>query len=101
MPSRAALSALPTEQREREEQSRVTRQKVLFRVSAEAALLEIVGEKLKQEKKIEITLEKEVQEPFTPGCEWLYNRLRDLVSILIVLHPSVSEVFVFLTRDLL
>jgi len=82
MPSRTTLAALPAEQRERDEQARVNKQKVLFRVSAEAAILEIIGETIKPDKKVAVPIvEKEKEkEEFTPGCEWFYNRLRDLVS---------------------
>ena len=62
-PSRAALSALSPEQREKEDSTRVTRQRPVLRVSAELALVGIIRDA-----------------PDRSGGEWIMKVIKDLVS---------------------
>lgn len=62
-PSRAALSALPPEQREKEDSARVSRQRPLLRVCSELALVGIITDGQKRS-----------------GGEWIMKVLRELLS---------------------
>ncbi|KAG1770430.1 ARM repeat-containing protein [Suillus occidentalis] len=62
-PSRAALSALPPEQREKEDSARVSRQRPLLRVCSELALVGIISDGQKRS-----------------GGEWIMKVLRELLS---------------------
>ncbi|KAG0706099.1 ARM repeat-containing protein [Suillus ampliporus] len=62
-PSRAALSALPPEQREKEDSIRVSRQRPLLRVCSELALVGIITDGQKRS-----------------GGEWIMKVLRELLS---------------------
>ncbi|KAG2345664.1 ARM repeat-containing protein [Suillus weaverae] len=62
-PSRAALSALPPEQREKEDSARVSRQRPLLRVCSELALVGIITDGRKRS-----------------GGEWIMKVLRELLS---------------------
>ncbi|PWN50734.1 ARM repeat-containing protein [Violaceomyces palustris] len=61
--NRAVLQALPQDQRDRDEAARVARQKGFLRISAELALVEVVG-----------------RSSCPSGPEWLYQILRELVA---------------------
>lgn len=62
-PSRAALSALPPEQREKEDSARVSRQRPLLRVCSELALVGIITDGQRRS-----------------GGEWIMKVLRELLS---------------------
>ncbi|KAG1890392.1 ARM repeat-containing protein [Suillus subluteus] len=62
-PSRASLSALPPEQREKEDSARVSRQRPLLRVCSELALVGIITDGQKRS-----------------GGEWIMKVLRELLS---------------------
>lgn len=62
-PSRAALATLASEQREKEDSSRVSRQRPVLRVCSELALVGILADGLKRS-----------------GGEWVMKTLKDLVS---------------------
>ena len=64
-PSRAALSALPPEQREKEDVARVSRQRPSLRVCSELALVGIITDGQKRS-----------------GGEWIMKVLRELVGSL-------------------
>ncbi|UZJ53432.1 hypothetical protein CBS101457_002752 [Exobasidium rhododendri] len=80
VPTRIALQVLPADQRERDEQARVPRQKIMMRVVAELALVELT----RQEKgKAKATTEKTEASSPTPASssqEWLYLVLRDMLA---------------------
>jgi regulator of nonsense transcripts 2 len=61
---------MPQEQKERDEAVRIARQKALIRVAAESAMVEII--------RTDASV-KEAKEG-TPGLEWLYAVVKDLVS---------------------
>ena len=63
-PSKAALSALSPEQREKEDTSRVTRQRPVLRVCAELALVGIIRDA-----------------PGRSGGEWVMKVIRELVRL--------------------
>jgi regulator of nonsense transcripts 2 len=83
VPSRTALQALPAEQREREEQGRVIRQKILMRAVAELALVELTRLDKGKEKATAGGADASMTGPACPGGEWLYMALRDMVSCMI------------------
>ncbi|OAX42276.1 ARM repeat-containing protein [Rhizopogon vinicolor AM-OR11-026] len=62
-PSRAALSALPAEQREKEDSTRLSRQRPILRICAELALVGIISDGQKRS-----------------GGEWIMKVLRELLS---------------------
>lgn len=62
-PNRAALAALAPEQREKEDASRITRQRPVLRVCAELALVGIIRDA-----------------PGRSGGEWMIKVIKDLVS---------------------
>ncbi|KAG1734757.1 ARM repeat-containing protein [Suillus paluster] len=62
-PSRAALSALPPEQREKEDSTRVSRQRPILRICSELALVGIITDGQKRS-----------------GGEWIMKVLRELLS---------------------
>jgi len=66
-PSRAVLSALSPEQREKEDTSRVTKQRPLLRVCAEFALVGIIKDA-----------------PDRSGGEWIMKVLKELVGPAII-----------------
>lgn len=74
MPQRSVLQALSVEQRERDEATRVARQRILLRVSAEIALVEITHLEKGKGK------QEEDDSAGTPGQQWLYQVLRDLLA---------------------
>ncbi|KAH7912407.1 ARM repeat-containing protein [Hygrophoropsis aurantiaca] len=69
-PSRAALSALPADQREKEDSTRVSRQRPILRVCSELALVGIIRDA-----------------PNRSGGEWVMKTLKDLLSN----DPSLSS----------
>lgn len=62
-PPRATLSTLSPEQREKEDSSRITRQRPVLRVSAELALVGIIRDA-----------------PDRSGGEWIMKVIKELVS---------------------
>lgn len=62
-PSRAMLAALAPEQREKEDSSRVTRQRPILRVCSELALVGIIKDS-----------------PERSGAEWIMKAMKELVS---------------------
>lgn len=80
-PSRAALSALPAEQREKEDSTRVSRQRPILRVCSELALVGIITDVQKRS-----------------GGEWMMKVLRELVGS--SFNPKyVAELAVKLSND--
>lgn len=77
MPSRATSQEIAADQRERDEQIRVPRQKVLMRATAELAFSEITRQDKGKEKAA-----NEGESGRNPGGEWLYAIFRDMVSCL-------------------
>ncbi|KIJ67888.1 hypothetical protein HYDPIDRAFT_147949 [Hydnomerulius pinastri MD-312] len=69
-PSRAALSALPPDQREKEDAARVTRQRPVLRVCSELALVGIIKDS-----------------PTRSGAEWIMKVIKELLSN----DPSLSS----------
>ncbi|KAI0666624.1 ARM repeat-containing protein [Trametes maxima] len=69
-PSRASLAALSAEQREKEDSTRVSRQRPVLRVSAELALVGIIRDAVDRS-----------------GAEWIMKAVRDLLSN----DPSLSS----------
>jgi len=67
-PSRAALSALAPEQREKDDAARITRQRPILRVCAELALVGIIRDT-----------------PTRSGGEWIMKGLKELVRFLFAL----------------
>lgn len=61
-PSRAALSALPPDQREKEDAARVTRQRPVLRVCSELALVGVIKDS-----------------PNRSGGEWIMKAIKELV----------------------
>lgn len=72
-PSKQYLQSIPAEQREREEAARIARQKILIRVAADLALAEILRSPIR-------TKPGESSSSDSPGQEWLYGTLRDLLA---------------------
>lgn len=62
-PSRAALAALPPDQREKEDAARVTRQRPILRVCSELALVGIIRDS-----------------PTKSGGEWIMKAIKELVG---------------------
>ncbi|PWN29554.1 ARM repeat-containing protein [Jaminaea rosea] len=67
-PNKAQLQAMQAEQKEREEANRVSRQKVMLRIAAELALVEVIRAR-------DGSSTQEL-----PGQDWLFHILRDLLS---------------------
>lgn len=61
-PSRAAMSAMPPDQREKEDAARVSRQRPVLRVCSELALVGIIKDA-----------------PTRSGAEWIMKAIKDLV----------------------
>jgi len=66
-PSRASLASLPTEQREKEDATRVARQRPVLRVCSELALVGIIRDA-----------------PGRSGGEWMMKVLKELVCFPII-----------------
>lgn len=62
-PSRAALSALPPDQREKEDTARITRQRPVLRVCSELALVGVIKDS-----------------PSRSGGEWIMKAIKELVD---------------------
>lgn len=75
VPPRVASQEIAADQRERDEQVRVPRQKVLMRATAELAFSEITRQEKGKEK---ATSEGDLNR--NPGGEWLFSIFRDMVS---------------------
>jgi hypothetical protein len=89
-PSRAALSALSPEQREKEDVNRVTKQRPLLRVCAEFALVGIIKDA-----------------PDRSGGEWIMKVLKELVGPVITTqidhpdsHIAIQRSVIVLTASL-
>ncbi|KAJ4483312.1 transcription factor [Lentinula aciculospora] len=70
VPSRASLSNLTAEQREKEDSSRVTRQRPILRISSELALVGVIRD-----------------EPTRSGGEWIMKAMKEMLSN----DPSLSS----------
>lgn len=97
MPSRATLQAMPADQREKEEQTRVQKQRIMFKAAAELAITELVRQEKGKSKA------DPQDDPEYPGQEWLYTMLKDLlvndrehsnVPILISLLKSLGSTLI-------
>jgi regulator of nonsense transcripts 2 len=76
-PSRASLSALTTEQREKEDSTRISRQRPVIRVCSELALVGIIKDA-----------------PDRSGGDWIMKALKELVCLL----PVLDYVAVFISK---
>lgn len=74
-----ALQALPAEQRERDEQARVPKQKTLIRAAAELALVELPRLDKGKDKATAESTDASTFGPTYMGGEWLYAVLKDMV----------------------
>ena len=63
-PSRAALAAMPPEQREKDESARISRQRPVLRVCSELVLVGLIRDA-----------------PDRSGGEWIMKTLKELVSL--------------------
>lgn len=72
-PDRPTLQALPVDQKDREETARVNRQKVLARISAELAMVELL-------RTPPLPKSSEAGKSPYAGQDWLYGILKDLVG---------------------
>ncbi|MCO5565609.1 hypothetical protein L7F22_019283 [Adiantum nelumboides] len=97
MPSKVALQAMSADQREKEEQTRVQKQRIMFKAAAELAITELVRQEKGKSKA------DSQDDPEYPGQDWLFTMLKDLlvndrehsnVPILISLLKSLGSTLV-------
>ncbi|CAO1623073.1 unnamed protein product [Sympodiomycopsis kandeliae] len=75
--SKTAYQSMPAEQKEREEASRVARQKVLIRVAADMAVAELIRSPSRSVKPGESSTGPASE---SPGQDWLYGILKELLA---------------------
>ncbi|PWN31703.1 ARM repeat-containing protein [Meira miltonrushii] len=97
MPSRVTLQAMSADQREKEEQTRVQKQRIMFKAAAELAITELIRQEKGKSKA------DPQDDPEYPGQEWLFTMLKDLlvndrehsnVPILISLLKSLGSTLI-------
>lgn len=72
-PSRAALSALPPDQREKEDAARITRQRPVLRVCSELALVGVIKDS-----------------PTRSGSEWIMKAIKELVRRILLRRAGLD-----------